>query len=155
MVRTSFEEILKNDGVLCYTNVGNSMYPMIKQGRDVLVIKTLPERSLQKYDVVLYKRTENDGKTSYILHRILKKVENGYWIVGDHCTCGEIVINSSIIGILDSIVRDGSTKRFDSFRYKLYVVFWCKPYHFRFAVLKLRLFLYGITKRILKIKKQN
>ena len=39
MNRTSFEEILARDGRLFYTNIGDSMMPLIKQGRDLLVIE--------------------------------------------------------------------------------------------------------------------
>ena len=42
MNKTSFEEILARDGRLFYTNIGDSMMPLIKQGRDLLVIEKKP-----------------------------------------------------------------------------------------------------------------
>ena len=51
---SDFETILKEDGVLTFTNVGYSMYPLIEQHKDILTIVPL-ERVPKRYDVVLYK----------------------------------------------------------------------------------------------------
>ena len=64
--KTNFETILKEEGELFYTNVGYSMYPLIKSREDILHIVSSTE--FRKGDVALYKN--DDGK--YILHRILK-----------------------------------------------------------------------------------
>ena len=64
--KTNFETILKEEGELFYTNVGYSMYPLIKSREDILHIISATE--FRKGDVALYKN--DDGK--YILHRILK-----------------------------------------------------------------------------------
>lgn len=53
---------------------GTSMLPMLRQGKDTVILSPLPE-TLKKYDLPLYQR--EDGK--YILHRIVA--------VGDTCTC--------------------------------------------------------------------
>ena len=36
---TTFEEVINRDGRLVFTNAGTSMRPLIKQGRDVLIIE--------------------------------------------------------------------------------------------------------------------
>ena len=64
---TRFEDIIDRDGRLIYTNVGDSMMPLIRQDRDLLIIEK-PDGRLKKYDVPLYKR--DNGQ--YVLHRILK-----------------------------------------------------------------------------------
>ena len=61
-----FEEVLDKDGELIFTNVGYSMYPLIKQREDVLRI--VKSDTYKKGDIVLYK-SEIDH---YVLHRILK-----------------------------------------------------------------------------------
>ena len=63
----SFEEILESGQPLVYTNVGDSMEPLIRQGRDLLVIRK-NDREWRKYDIPLYRR--DNGQ--YVLHRILK-----------------------------------------------------------------------------------
>ena len=51
---SSFEELLKRDGKLVYTNVGVSMMPLLRQHRDVMVIARVPEgERLKKYDAQL------------------------------------------------------------------------------------------------------
>ena len=66
MRKSSFEEILARDGRLVYSNVGDSMWPLIRQGRDLLVIEPARGR-LKRLDVPLYKR--DNGQ--YVLYRVL------------------------------------------------------------------------------------
>ena len=54
MSKSTFEEVLAEKGTLIYTNVGDSMYPLIKP-RDLLVIKRV-ELPLKRLDIPLYKR---------------------------------------------------------------------------------------------------
>ena len=73
MSKSGFEEILERDGRLIYSSVGDSMLPMIRQGRDLLVIEK-PAGRLKRYDIPLYKR--DNGR--YVLHRILKVRDKDY-----------------------------------------------------------------------------
>ena len=117
----SFEEIIKKDGYLVYTNKGYSMYPMLRQHKDLLVISRKPEGRLKKNDVVLFKR---NGK--YILHRIVRVNENSYDIAGDHNWWEEKdVKEEEIIGVLTSFVRDGRKIPVDDKRYQAYITLWC------------------------------
>jgi signal peptidase I len=72
---TRFEDVIERDGKLVYTNVGDSMRPLIRQGKDLIIIEKQQGR-LKKYDVPLYKRDSGQ----YVLHRILKVRENDYVI---------------------------------------------------------------------------
>ena len=85
---TSFEEIINRDGQLIYTNVGDSMQPLIRQDRDLLIIEK-SEGRLKKYDVPLYKRDSGQ----YVLHRILKVRKDDYVICGDNRYCKEYGLN--------------------------------------------------------------
>ena len=74
----SFEEVLEKDGELIFTNVGYSMYPLIKQREDILrIVKT---DTFKKGDIILYK--SNVGH--YVLHRILKIKKDKIITAGDH-----------------------------------------------------------------------
>lgn len=66
MNKTSFEDVIARDGRLVYTNVGDSMYPLI-QPKDLLVIRMVT-KPLKQYDVPLYKRDSGQ----YVLHRIMR-----------------------------------------------------------------------------------
>ena len=79
MWKSTFEEVLARDGRLVYSNVGDSMWPLIRQGRDLLVIEPARGR-LKRLDVPLYKR--DNGQ--YVLHRILAVNPDSYVICGDN-----------------------------------------------------------------------
>ncbi len=130
----TFEEELKKHGFFIFPNKGDSMRPLIRPGRDVPEISALGDRRPEKYDVVLYKAAGN-----YILHRIIRirHTEHGteYSALGDHNLHMEHGIrDDQVIGILSGIVRNG-TVRTDlcSFKYRLYVLLWCRLYPLRIA----------------------
>ena len=130
----NFEEELAKSGRLVYTNVGVSMRPLIKQDRDLLIIEK-PKGRLKKYDVPLYKRPNGQ----YVLHRVVKVLDDGYVILGDNCLRKEYNIKEEqIIGVLTSLVRKGKEVDFDSFGYKFYSRFWYAIYPFRVIYKKVR-----------------
>ena len=45
--KSTFEEELERTGKLIYTNVGDSMMPLIRQDRDLLIIEKKPEGRLK------------------------------------------------------------------------------------------------------------
>ena len=120
--------MLEETGSLCCKSTGGSMLPLIRQGRDVVVIRRPAER-LKKYDVVLYKRPYAAAGASYVLHRVMKVNPNGtYLIEGDNCVSGEIVGEENILGVLTQVVYKGKN-RTEGFGYWLYVHTWiaCRP----------------------------
>lgn len=111
-----FEDIINEQGQLVYTNVGDSMYPLIKP-RDLLVIKKVTA-PLKKNDIPLYKRDSGQ----YVLHRIVKIKNGEYYICGDNrafIECG--ITDRHIIGVLTDIVREGRTIPVNSPEFKSYV----------------------------------
>ena len=139
--KTTFEEELEKSGFIVYTNVGVSMLPLIRENRDILIIKKARPESLKKRDIVLFKRKNVKGRGKYVLHRVIKFLPGGkYFIAGDNCTSGEIVEEKQIIGVLASIQRGEKIIYLKDFRYKIYVYLWCAPFRLRFAVLKIKNF---------------
>lgn len=132
MSKSSFEEELARYGRLIYTNVGDSMQPLIRQGRDLLLIEK-PNGRLKKYDVPLYKR--DNGQ--YVLHRILKVRKDDYVICGDNRRLKEYgITDRHIIGVLKAVIRDGKEISTDSKMYILYVHLWCDFFFVRSFLLK-------------------
>ena len=78
---STIEAEIEKHGTGIFTNVGDSMMPLLRQRRDIIHISKVEGR-LKKYDVPLYKR--DNGQ--YVLHRILKVRENDYVICGDNRT---------------------------------------------------------------------
>ncbi|MEE1017120.1 MAG: S24/S26 family peptidase [Ruminococcus sp.] len=111
-----FEDIINEQGQLVYTNVGDSMYPLIKP-RDLLVIKKITA-PLKKNDIPLYKRDSGQ----YVLHRIVKIKNGEYYICGDNRAFIERgITDRHIIGVLTDIVREGRTIPVNSPEFKSYV----------------------------------
>lgn len=105
----TFEEVLSTQGRLVYTNKGVSMLPLLRQGKDIMVIEAIRE-PLKKYDAVLFVRPRVPGRSPYILHRILEINPDGTcFIIGDNCFDGEIVPCERIIGILTAVRRGSRT----------------------------------------------
>ena len=146
MNKSSFEEELSLHGRLLYTNVGDSMKPLIRQGRDLLVIES-PKGPLKKYDIPLYKR--DNGQ--YVLHRIIKVRESDYVICGDnrrHCEYG--ITDRHIVGVLTSVVRDGKEVDFSGWKYRIYVHLWCDFFHIRASILFCRDLINRIGRKMVK-----
>ena len=94
MSKSTFEEQLDKCGKLIYTNVGDSMMPLIRQDKDLLIIEK-PKGRLKKYDVPLYRRDSGQ----YVLHRILEVRKNDYVICvadGKSCASVEWDVNSTV-----------------------------------------------------------
>ena len=144
MSKTTFEEIINTQGKLIYTNKGDRMMPLIKEGRDLIVISKVNGR-LKKYDVPLYKR--DNGQ--YVLHRILKVRENDYVICGDNRYYKEYgITDKHIIGVLTAVIRKDKEISVNSFGYRLYVHLWCDFFLIRKIILK--------SKNVLKrMKRKN
>lgn len=137
MSKTTFEAEIQRTGKLVYTNVGDSMMPMIREKRDLLIIERVNGR-LKKYDIPLYKR--DNGK--YVLHRILKVRRDDYVICGDNRWKREYgITDRHIIGVLTGIVRDGRTISMTDKKYRLYVHLWCDFFFVRAFLIKVRHFL--------------
>ena len=137
MNKSTFEEEIEKSGKIIYTNVGDSMMPFIKQGRDVLVISKA-EGKLKRYDVPLYKRDSGQ----YVLHRILKVRENDYVICGDNrCSREYGITDRHIIGVLTGIIRDGREIPVTDIKYRIYVHLWCDFFPVRAFIIRIRQFL--------------
>lgn len=142
MNMSTYEAYLEQYGELTYKNVGVSMLPMLKQGRDLFTVKRKTAQRCRKYDVVLYRRPPNH----YVLHRVIEVRENDYVILGDNCINKEYgITDSDIIGVLTSFVHNGKTYSVQDARYRLYVRLWCTAYPLRMAAKRLK----GRLKRII------
>lgn len=137
MNKSTFEEEIEKSGKIIYTNVGDSMMPFIRQGRDVLVISRAEGR-LKLYDVPLYKRDSGQ----YVLHRILKVRENDYVICGDNRWSKEYgITDRHIIGVLTGVIRNGKEIPVTDLKYRIYVHLWCDFFPVRAFIIRIRQFL--------------
>lgn len=137
MSRSTFEQELKEKGILVYTNVGSSMCPLIRQGKDVMIISR-PQNwdayegntvsKVRKLDVPLYRRDSGQ----YVLHRVVKVTEEGYVLRGDNTYSDEKgITDQNILGVLTGVIRNGKEMSVDSTKYKLYTYLWYYTYPVR------------------------
>lgn len=138
------EDILEKNGYFICTIVGVSMFPMLRNRKDSVVIKPV-ERKLEVYDVPLYRRG-ND----YVLHRIIDIKDNGYVIRGDNCLNNEFVLESQIVGVMDSFYRGKRLIKLDDPMYRFYSKMWCFLYPIRLCYMKVKRILVKGLKRCLR-----
>lgn len=141
---STIEAEIEKHGTGIFTNVGDSMMPLLRQRRDIIHISKVEGR-LKKYDVLLYKR--DNGQ--YVLHRILKVRKNDYVICGDNRTgMEEGITDRHIIGVMTGVSRDGKFLSVNDKKYKLYVMIWGGRKSYRIFLLRLK----SVMKRLIKGK---
>ncbi len=141
----SYEQYLQEHGTLTYTNVGVSMLPLLRQGRDLFIVKRKGPQRCAAGDVVLYRRPPD----KYVLHRIIEVRDDSYVILGDNCTEKEYGIrDDDILGVMTGFVRNGREHSTEDAGYRLYTSFWMHTIGFRRALLKGKAKLRRLIKRI-------
>ena len=82
---------------------GNSMSPFLMHQRDPIYFKK-PDRKLVRGDMVFFQRADGN----YVMHRIWKVKEDGYYIVGDAQNIIEgPVRQEQIFGLITKVQRKG------------------------------------------------
>ena len=97
--KLNIEEVLLKEGKYVGPTSGVSMLPMLKTGRDSVVIRP-PAGRLKRLDVALYKRGGD-----YVLHRVIEVKDGGYVIRGDNCYGDEAVREGDVRGVLTEFFR--------------------------------------------------
>jgi signal peptidase I len=132
MSNSTYEQQLEEHGSLVYTNVGDSMMPLLRERRDLLIVEKRPEGRCKKFDIVLYRRPS--GK--HILHRIIKVRKDDYIIAGDNRWEREFGVKDEwISGVLTGVVRDGKRMDLSGWKYRMYVFLWCDLFWVRAGIL--------------------
>lgn len=122
MIDISLEEELKQKGICVSTTVGYSMFPMLRDRKDTVILIPVGEQKLQKYDLPLYRRPSGH----YVLHRILKVKEDGYVMCGDNQWIKEDPVpHGWVIGVVKGFYREETYVDVGNKWYRAYVHIWC------------------------------
>lgn len=141
------EDIIRENGVYVSTTAGISMYPMLRNRRDTIVIRPVKGR-LKRYDVPLYRRGED-----YVLHRIVKVERDGYTICGDNCIAKEYGIrDEQIIGVLDQFFRDGKQVDMNGWKYRMYTRVWVACYPVRRVCMRI---VFAVGRRVKRLRSEK
>lgn len=115
------EESLRENGIYVTTTKGNSMNPMLVEGRDKVVIVP-PVFPLKRYDIPVYRRGDH-----YTMHRIVRVKKNGYIICGDNrITLERDIKDKDIIGVLEGFYQGGKYISCDDAQYLKYAKKVCR-----------------------------
>lgn len=110
---------------------GTSMQPLL-HSNDVVTI--IPKKEYNVGDIVLFNRSDDE----FVLHRIIKKRNDFFDIVGDHQTRIEKnVSKDKIIGCVISYSKKGEINNLDTKRYQFYkFIVRFRVFRFLFSKLK-------------------
>ena len=93
------QEQIEYGGEVKFSPKGISMLPLIKEGRDSVILKKAPDK-LKKYDVALYRRANGD----FILHRVVGLNNDGYIMCGDNQYVYEnSITNDNILAVMTGL----------------------------------------------------
>lgn len=146
MDKMNYEEYLEKNGSLTYTNVGVSMMPLLRQGKDMFIVKKKTERC-RVGDVVLYKRPPD----KYILHRVIEVRPDSYVILGDNCISKEYGIrDEDIIAVMTGYIRSGKEHSVSERGYRFYSFVRLHTIPVRTGCKKLKLRAKKLVKKALK-----
>lgn len=116
---TSLEQAIAR-GNFVIRPIGVSMWPMIRNGKDSILVQPVKGR-LKKYDLPVYK--DNIGR--YVVHRIIEVTDTGYVICGDGLYEREYdITDKNMLGIVEGFFRKEKYIPCTSKGYMLYVKFW-------------------------------
>lgn len=145
-----YEEYIEKNGSLTYTNVGVSMLPLLRQGKDMFIVSKRNGERCRVGDVVLYRRPPKH----YVLHRIIKVRPDDYVILGDNCIKKEYGIkDEDIIAVMTGYIRGGKEHSTSEKGYRLYSFIWLHTIPLRTGFKRLVLKIEGLLRRLAGRKK--
>lgn len=100
------EEQLKNNGEIRFKPRGTSMLPLLRQGKDEVVVRSF-DGKFKKYDILFYRREDGD----FILHRLIGFDKDKNPVMrGDNQFDKEYgITKSNVIGVVSSVIRNGKS----------------------------------------------
>ncbi len=126
------EQPLKNGKEVALVIRGNSMWPLLHEGVDKILLKRVDFYNI--CDIILYRRASGD----FVLHRIIGKKNGAFILAGD----GEFrkeypIYENQILAKATGGIRKGKPFSCDSKRYKLYSFVWAKILPLRPIIIKI------------------
>ncbi|MBP5460832.1 MAG: S24/S26 family peptidase [Lachnospiraceae bacterium] len=131
---------LETHGMYLSVPKGISMWPMIRNKRDIVEIHKL-ETPAKRYDLVMYVRGDIG-----VIHRVHHVREDKYVIVGDNCWRKEYIDRERVVGIATKFYRNGKWIDVTNRWYRIYVHLWTDLFFLRRPFLYLRY----LEKRVLR-----
>lgn len=117
--KIDIEKLISSGASVQFHPDGWSMYPLFTNGRDEAIVSPVEdETKLKRGAVVLYRRDSG----ILVLHRIQKKKDEGFYMVGDNQWVIEGPLKrEQIKGIMTGFVRKGKKVSADNL---VYIIYW-------------------------------
>lgn len=133
MQTSSIEQIVQEKGSLLMAAHGNSMWPLLRSGKDpVYLIK--PTGALRKHDIVLFRR--DNGQL--VLHRIVAIEKDCRLVCGDAQSRRKCIHNEQVKTVMRGFYRGKTYIGSDHLLYQIYTRLWCATYPLRVFLLNLK-----------------
>lgn len=115
-------EIAEEGKIVSLRISGSSMTPFLVHGRDYIYF-TKPDRELRRGDMVFYQRANGQ----YVMHRIWKRKNDGYYIVGDAQTEIEGPVGTEqIFALIIKVKRKGKILQQGNFWWEFFEHIWIR-----------------------------
>lgn len=127
-----FQALILEKARVKITVTGNSMYPLLRSGIDEVILER--GRSYKKGDVVFYRRS--NGR--YVLHRIVGKKGDAFYLAGDAEVRREYPIYANqIIGVATAFVSRGKRFSHNNPVYIIYSFLWTLFLPYRHRIIRI------------------
>ena len=123
---------------------GYSMSPLLKSGRDVIILSRCENpNKLKKYDVPLYFRDEK----TLVLHRIVRVHSDCFDMCGDgESEIEKGISKDKIAAIAIGFIKNGKIIDTRNILYKIYSIIWC-------SIIPWRKYVFALYSKIIGKKK--
>ena len=139
------DELFEMDSRVWITVTGTSMYPFLKGSRDSVELSKIAFESLKRGDIVLIKRDSGD----YVLHRVLKKKKDCFYIIGDAQQWVEgPLMPAQLLAVVTKLKRKKRTFDCSSPLVKTAVWIWLMLIPFRYMIFKLGRLLLRLIRKL-------
>lgn len=96
--------------------VGHSMVPMLRSGRDRVILSPV-DRPLKPGAIILFQRSAEQP----VLHRIIRRKGDGFLCCGDHQHQLEWVAADRVLAVVSAFERAGKSCCVTQWSYRIYV----------------------------------
>ena len=117
--KTNYRIELEKNKVLAFVPGGKSMWPMLKNRGQSVVVQPKTEK-LKKFDVALYQRDNG----AFVLHRVITPTEYGYVMCGDSQFTLEKVKEDMVFGVMTGFYKGKEYIETDNLQYRKEVEEW-------------------------------
>ena len=121
---------------------GSSMHPMLRSGRDQVVLEKMESFPDKGHPVFLYLRDNGD----YVLHRLVRRKKDHFLCCGDNQWQPEPVRADQVVAMVTGFFRKGKFYHVNHRGYRVYAWLWSVAFPVRRPLLAVRRWLGKLRK---------